>query len=92
MGLWYPKGSSFELTDFSDADHAGCIDSRKSTFGGIQFLEAEYMALSVSCAQVMWMRTQLRDYGFYYNEIPLYCDSQLAIAISCNPVHRISEF
>nr|GEX17016.1 retrovirus-related Pol polyprotein from transposon TNT 1-94 [Tanacetum cinerariifolium] len=38
MGLWYPKGSSFELTAFSDADHAGCIDSRKSTSGGIQFL------------------------------------------------------
>nr|GEX06891.1 retrovirus-related Pol polyprotein from transposon TNT 1-94 [Tanacetum cinerariifolium] len=38
MGLWYPKGSSFELTTFSDVDHAGCIDSRKSTSGGIQFL------------------------------------------------------
>ncbi|GJY63936.1 retrovirus-related pol polyprotein from transposon TNT 1-94 [Tanacetum coccineum] len=38
MGLWYPKGSGFELTAFSDADHAGCIDTRKSTSGGIQFL------------------------------------------------------
>nr|GEU52536.1 retrovirus-related Pol polyprotein from transposon TNT 1-94 [Tanacetum cinerariifolium] len=38
MGLWYPKGSSFELTAFLDADHAGCTDSRKSTSGGIQFL------------------------------------------------------
>nr|GEV83653.1 hypothetical protein [Tanacetum cinerariifolium] len=33
----YPKGSSFELTAFSDANHAGCIDTRKSTSGGIQF-------------------------------------------------------
>nr|GEX17635.1 Gag-Pol polyprotein [Tanacetum cinerariifolium] len=38
MGLWYPKDSSFELTAFLDADHAGCIDIRKSTSGGIQFL------------------------------------------------------
>nr|GFC29747.1 retrovirus-related Pol polyprotein from transposon TNT 1-94 [Tanacetum cinerariifolium] len=38
MGLWYPKGSSFGLTAFLDVDHAGCIDSRKSTSGGIQFL------------------------------------------------------
>ncbi|GJW24983.1 hypothetical protein Tco_0038794 [Tanacetum coccineum] len=38
MGLWYPKGSGFELTAFSDADHAGCVDTRKSTSGGIQFL------------------------------------------------------
>nr|GEU57172.1 hypothetical protein [Tanacetum cinerariifolium] len=79
LGLWYPKGSSFGLTSFSDAGHAGYIDSRKSTSRGIQFLgdklvswmskkqncttmssaEAEYVALSASCAQVMWMRTQL---------------------------------
>ncbi|GJT71802.1 retrovirus-related pol polyprotein from transposon TNT 1-94 [Tanacetum coccineum] len=38
MGLWYPKDSSFELIAFSDADHARCIDTRKSTSGGIQFL------------------------------------------------------
>ncbi|GJZ32000.1 retrovirus-related pol polyprotein from transposon TNT 1-94 [Tanacetum coccineum] len=31
MGLWYPKGSGFELTAFSDVDHAGCVDTRKST-------------------------------------------------------------
>nr|GEX93862.1 copia protein [Tanacetum cinerariifolium] len=47
--------------------------------------EAQYMTLSASCAQVMWMRTHLKDYGFNYNKIPLYCDSQSAIAISCNP-------
>ncbi|GJT55160.1 retrovirus-related pol polyprotein from transposon TNT 1-94 [Tanacetum coccineum] len=89
MGLWYPKDSGFELTAFLNVDHAGCIDTHKSTFGGIQFLaEAEYVALSASCAQVMWMRTQLRDYGFTYNKIPLYCDSQLAIAISYNPVQH----
>nr|GEX45077.1 reverse transcriptase domain-containing protein [Tanacetum cinerariifolium] len=34
--------SSFELTAFSDADHAGCIDSRKSTSRGIQFLVFRY--------------------------------------------------
>nr|GFC08484.1 hypothetical protein [Tanacetum cinerariifolium] len=37
--------------------------------------EAEYVALSASYAQVMWMRTQLNDYGFNYNKISLYCDS-----------------
>nr|GEZ37467.1 hypothetical protein [Tanacetum cinerariifolium] len=38
MGIWYPKDTGFELTAFSDSDHAGCLDSRKSTSGGIQFL------------------------------------------------------
>ncbi|GKA21705.1 hypothetical protein Tco_0701694, partial [Tanacetum coccineum] len=35
MGLWYPKDTGFEVTSFSDSDHAGCFDSRKSTSGGI---------------------------------------------------------
>nr|GEY18517.1 uncharacterized mitochondrial protein AtMg00810-like [Tanacetum cinerariifolium] len=38
MGLWYPKDTGFKLTAFSDSDHADCLDLRKSTSGGIQFL------------------------------------------------------
>nr|GEV55360.1 hypothetical protein [Tanacetum cinerariifolium] len=38
IGLWYPKDSGLELTAFSNADHTGCLDARKSTYGGIQFL------------------------------------------------------
>ncbi|GJU53154.1 ribonuclease H-like domain-containing protein, partial [Tanacetum coccineum] len=76
MGLWYPKDSGFELTAFSDADHTGCLDTRKSTYEGIQFLGDKLM------------RTQLKDYGFDYNKIPLYCDFQSSIAISCNPVQH----
>ncbi|GJR18743.1 hypothetical protein Tco_0967270 [Tanacetum coccineum] len=34
------------------------------------------------------MRTQLTDYGFHFNKIPIYCDSKSAIAISCNPVQH----
>nr|GEV15536.1 uncharacterized mitochondrial protein AtMg00810-like [Tanacetum cinerariifolium] len=107
MGLWYPKDTCFELTAFSDSDYASCLDSRKSTSGGIQFLgsiklvswsskkhdctlmssaEAEYVPLSASCAQVLWLRTQLIDYGFHSDKIPMYYDSKAAIAISCNPV------
>ncbi|GJU13274.1 hypothetical protein Tco_1135670 [Tanacetum coccineum] len=32
------KDTGFELTVFSNSDHAGCLDTRKSTSGGIQFL------------------------------------------------------
>ncbi|GKB33896.1 retrovirus-related pol polyprotein from transposon TNT 1-94, partial [Tanacetum coccineum] len=41
MGLWYPKDTGFELTAFLDSDHASCVDSRKSTSGGIQFLRGD---------------------------------------------------
>ncbi|GJZ16194.1 hypothetical protein Tco_0551871 [Tanacetum coccineum] len=36
--LWYPKDSCIALTAFADADHAGCQDTRKSTFGSMQLL------------------------------------------------------
>nr|GEV62439.1 integrase, catalytic region, zinc finger, CCHC-type, peptidase aspartic, catalytic [Tanacetum cinerariifolium] len=62
--------------------------SKKQDCTAMSSAEAEYVALSGSCAQVMWMRTQLKYYGFNYNKIPLYCDSQSAIAISCNPVQH----
>ncbi|GJW66063.1 retrovirus-related pol polyprotein from transposon TNT 1-94 [Tanacetum coccineum] len=38
IGLWYPKDTGFELTAFLNSNHAGCLDSRKSTSGGIKFL------------------------------------------------------
>nr|GEY37012.1 hypothetical protein [Tanacetum cinerariifolium] len=80
LGLWYPKDSGFDLTAYSDAYHAGCHLDRKT--------ESEYVAVSDCCAQVLWMRTQFTDYGFFYDKVPIYCDSKSAIAISCNPVQH----
>ncbi|GKC10293.1 hypothetical protein Tco_1001903 [Tanacetum coccineum] len=77
MGLQYPKDTSFKLTAFSDSDHAGCLDSRKSTSGGIQFLGGD--------------KTQLTDYGFHFDKILMYYDSKAAIAILCNPVQHSSD-
>nr|GEU46409.1 hypothetical protein [Tanacetum cinerariifolium] len=37
---------------------------------------------------VIWMRTQLLDYGYKYNRILMYCDSKSVIAISCNLVQH----
>nr|GEW25698.1 retrovirus-related Pol polyprotein from transposon TNT 1-94 [Tanacetum cinerariifolium] len=54
MGLWYPKGSSFELTAVSDADHTGCINSRKSTSGGIQFLGENRALWSDKLEDALW--------------------------------------
>nr|GFC27921.1 hypothetical protein [Tanacetum cinerariifolium] len=63
LGLWYPKDYGFELTAYSDADHAGCHFDRKT--------ESEYVAVSICYAQVLWMRTQLTDYGYFYDKVPI---------------------
>nr|GEY22701.1 retrovirus-related Pol polyprotein from transposon TNT 1-94 [Tanacetum cinerariifolium] len=85
-----------DQTKCRNSDHAGCLDGdklvswmlKKQDCTAMSSAEAEYVALSTRCAQVMWMRTQLQDYGLNYNKIPLYRDSQSAIAISCNPVQH----
>jgi len=91
LGLWYPKGSSFDLVGFSDSDYAGCKVDRKSTSGTCQFLgrslvswtskkqnsvalstaEAEYVSAGSCCAQLLWMRQTLRDYGINLKNVPL---------------------
>ncbi|GJY12198.1 retrovirus-related pol polyprotein from transposon TNT 1-94, partial [Tanacetum coccineum] len=50
--------------------------------------KAKYVSLSACCAQVIWMRTHLLDYGYCYNKIPMYCDSKSVIAISGNSVQH----
>ncbi|GJR15433.1 retrovirus-related pol polyprotein from transposon TNT 1-94 [Tanacetum coccineum] len=79
-------------TERLDADLQGgklmSWSSKKQDCTTMSTAEAEYVSLSACCAQVIWMRTQLLDYGYKYNQIPMYCDSKSAIAISCNPVQH----
>ncbi|GJW13827.1 retrovirus-related pol polyprotein from transposon TNT 1-94 [Tanacetum coccineum] len=80
--------TDMSITAYADADHAGCQDTRRNTSGSAQFLEAEYIALSGCYAQILWMRSQLTDYGFQFNKIPLYCDNKSAIALCYNNVYH----
>ncbi|GJR87837.1 hypothetical protein Tco_0211848, partial [Tanacetum coccineum] len=58
--------------------------SKKQRSTAISTTEADYIAMSGCCAQIFWMRSQLKDYGFDFNKIPLYCDNKSAIALCCN--------
>ncbi|GKC66170.1 copia protein [Tanacetum coccineum] len=62
--------------------------SKKQKSTAILSTEVEYIALSVCCSQILWMRSQLTDYGFQFNKIPLYCDNKSAIALCCNNVQH----
>jgi hypothetical protein len=108
FGLWYPKGSTFDLIGYSDADYAGCKIHRKNTSWTCQFLgrslvswaskkqnsvalstaEAEYIAAGHCCAQLLWMRQTLRDYGYKLSKVPLLCDNESAIRMADNPVEH----
>ncbi|GJV59535.1 hypothetical protein Tco_1465635, partial [Tanacetum coccineum] len=62
--------------------------SKKQDYTSMSSAKAEYVSLSTCYAQVLWLITQLTDYGFQFDKIPMYCDSKAAIAISCNPVQH----
>nr|GEW68204.1 retrovirus-related Pol polyprotein from transposon TNT 1-94 [Tanacetum cinerariifolium] len=76
----------------SGGDKLVSWSSKKQDCTSMSSAESEYVSLSACCAQVLWMRTQLTDYGFHFDKIPMYCDSKASIAISCNPVqHSITK-
>ncbi|GJV81317.1 hypothetical protein Tco_1517187 [Tanacetum coccineum] len=66
--------------------------SKKQKSIAISTTKAEYIVMSGCCAQILWMRSQLTDYGFAFNKIPLYSDNRSAIALCCNNVqHSLSN-
>ncbi|GJU33911.1 hypothetical protein Tco_1182265 [Tanacetum coccineum] len=86
MGLWYSKDTDMSLTAYADADHEGCQDTRRSTSGSAQFLGDKVVSWS---SKKQKMRSQLTDYGFKFNKIPLYCDNKSVIALCCNNVQYL---
>ncbi|GKB51393.1 hypothetical protein Tco_0902146 [Tanacetum coccineum] len=78
-GLWYSKDAAMTLTAYADVDHVGCQDTQRSTSGSAQFLGDKL---------ILWMRSQLSDYGFAFNKIPLYCDNSCDIALCCNNIQH----
>nr|GFA74035.1 copia protein [Tanacetum cinerariifolium] len=77
MGLWYSNDTDISLTSYSDVDHAGCQDTRRSTSRSAQFLGYKL---------VSWSFKKQKNYMFTFNKIPLYCDNKSAIALCCNNV------
>ncbi|GJY57816.1 hypothetical protein Tco_0457708 [Tanacetum coccineum] len=65
--------------------------SKRQKSAAISSTEAEYISLSGCCAQVLWMRSQLTDYGLRFNKIPMYCDNKSAIALCCNNVQHLNQ-
>nr|GEV52763.1 retrovirus-related Pol polyprotein from transposon TNT 1-94 [Tanacetum cinerariifolium] len=73
---------------FQGGDNLVSWSSKKQDYTSMSTVEVEYVSLSTCYAQVLWMRTQLTDYDFHFDKIPMYCDSKATIAISSNPVQH----
>eukprot|EP00253_Pinus_taeda_P003335 PITA_03335 len=82
-GLWYPRNTDLTLHAYTDADWVGRVDDRKSTSA----VEAEYVAATSCCTQLLWMMQTLQDFQITCTPpISILCDSTSAIIISKKPV------
>nr|GEU97423.1 Gag-Pol polyprotein [Tanacetum cinerariifolium] len=101
-GLQFPVAAAPRTVDLADSPVSTLIDqdalstsgkivswySKKKKSTAISSTEAEYISLSGCCAQILWMRLQLTDYGFQFNKIPLYCNDKSVISLCCNNVQH----
>jgi hypothetical protein len=59
---------------------------KKQTTVSTSTTEAEYIAASSCCSQVLWIQNQMLDYGSIFMNTPIYIDNNSAISIVNNPV------
>jgi hypothetical protein len=62
--------------------------SKKQNSVDLSTAEAGCISAGSCCAQLLWMKQTLLDYGVKFNEIPLLCDNESAIKIADNPVQH----
>ncbi|GJW57152.1 retrovirus-related pol polyprotein from transposon TNT 1-94 [Tanacetum coccineum] len=66
-----------------------CMCARyQDTRFDLMALQMLTMQVAKAQGKILWMLSQLTDYGFDYNKIPLYCNSQSAIALSRNSMQH----
>jgi hypothetical protein len=66
----------------------GILGFKEAKFVALSTAEAEYIAAGHCCAQLLWMRQTLRDYGYKLTKVPLLCDNESAIKMADNPVEH----
>jgi hypothetical protein len=62
--------------------------SKKQNSLALSTAEVEYIVACHCCAQLLWMRQTLRDYGYKLSKVPLLCDNESAIRMTDNPVEH----
>jgi hypothetical protein len=60
--------------------------SKKQNSVALSTAEAEYIFVGNCCAQLLWMKRTLLDYGISFKNVPLLCDNESVIKLATNPV------
>ena len=62
--------------------------SKKKNSVALSTAEAEYISAGSCCAQILWIKATLSDFGIKFKKVPLLCDNESAIKLTNNPVQH----
>ena len=60
--------------------------SLKKNSVALSTAEAEYISTGSCCAQILWMKATLNDFGIKFKKVPLLCNNESAIKLTNNLV------
>jgi hypothetical protein len=56
--------------------------SKKQSNIALSTVEAEYIAVGSCCAQILWMKATLKDFGINFKNMPLLCDNESVVKLT----------
>jgi hypothetical protein len=62
--------------------------SKRQNSVALSTAEAEYIATGSCCAQILWMKATLNDFGIKFKQVPLLCDNESAVKLTNNLVQH----
>ena len=62
--------------------------SKKQNSVALSITEAEYISAGNCCAQILWIKQQMEDFGITMDHIPIKCDNTSAICLTKNPIQH----
>jgi phosphoribosyl-AMP cyclohydrolase len=62
--------------------------SKKQNSVALSTTEAQYILDSSCCAQLLWMKVTLSDFGIKFKQVSLLCDNESVVKLTNNPVQH----
>ena len=62
--------------------------SKKKNSVALSTAEEEYIAMGACCAQILYIKQTLLDYGVVLQNVPLLCDNESVVKLANNPVQH----
>ncbi|WVZ88666.1 hypothetical protein U9M48_035158 [Paspalum notatum var. saurae] len=98
IGLWYPKGTNFsECRVERKSTFGGCHllgrslilwSSKKQNYVSLSTMKAKYIATGSCCAQILYMKQTLLDYGVKLSRVLLLFDNEIVVKLANNPIQH----